>query len=104
MRDPHRWRPNSIGRGSQRDDGNVDDEPTPAPANLSTLRGEHVELFTCETTFERELTIPGTLQMLEAAAREVGSRRVANQLQVLRRELEDGGQPDLNLAKDQVLR
>src|SRR5208282_678506 len=41
-----------------------EDDPLPERQDLNILRGQYVEVFTCETTFERELTLPGTLAML----------------------------------------
>jgi putative ATP-dependent endonuclease of OLD family len=81
-----------------------EDEPVPVPDNLNILRGRYVEVFTCETTFERELTLPGTLAMLRAAVREIGAPRVADALQRLEEEIAGGGQPNLNAARDSVLR
>jgi putative ATP-dependent endonuclease of the OLD family len=63
-----------------------------------------VEVFTCQTTFERELTLPGTLGMLEAGTREIGAPRLANTLGQLREQVAAGQQPDLTAAKDRVLR
>ena len=46
--------------------GQEQDGPLPARQDLNALRGQYVEVFTCQTTFERELTLPGTLAMLKA--------------------------------------
>jgi putative ATP-dependent endonuclease of OLD family len=84
------------------DDG--EDEPAPERPDLNALRGQYVEVFTCQTTFERELTLPGTLAMVKAATREIGAPRVANALQRLEEEVAAGRQPNLNPGKDRVLR
>lgn len=83
-----------------------EDEENPAPSRqeLNTLRGQYVEIFTCQTTFESELTLHGTLEMLEAAAREIGAPRLANALGQLRDQVAAGQRPDLTAAKDRVLR
>lgn len=83
-----------------------EDEVNPAPSRqeLNALRGPFVEIFTCETTFERELTLHGTLAMLEAGTREIGAPRLANTLRQLQQQVIAGGQPDLAQAKDRVLR
>ncbi len=81
-----------------------EDDPLPERQDLNILRGQYVEVFTCETTFERELTLPGTLAMLKGAIREIGAPRVAEVLQHLEEEVAAGQQPDLNSAKGSVLR
>lgn len=40
----------------------------------------YAKVFACETTFERELTLPGTLSMLRAAAEELGASKTAAHL------------------------
>ncbi|MDY6875903.1 MAG: ATP-dependent endonuclease [Chloroflexota bacterium] len=59
--------------------GPDEDEP-PEPPSLAALAGEFVGVFQCQTTFERALTIPGTLRLLAEAARECGAPRVAQKL------------------------
>jgi putative ATP-dependent endonuclease of the OLD family len=81
-----------------------DDEAILEQPDLNALRGQYFEVFTCHTTFERELTLPGTLAMLEGATREIGAPRIANRLRHLKDELDAGGQPDLGPGKDSVLR
>jgi putative ATP-dependent endonuclease of OLD family len=81
-----------------------EDDPAPQRQDLNALRGRYVEVFTCQTTFERELTAPGTLAMLRAATSEIGAPRVASALERLEDEVAAGGQPNLDLAKDRVLR
>jgi putative ATP-dependent endonuclease of OLD family len=81
-----------------------EDEPAPVRQDLNALRGQYVEVFTCQTTFERELTVAGTLAMLKAATREIGAPRVGDGLQRLEERIAAGQQPDLNPGKDGVLR
>lgn len=81
-----------------------EDEPLPARQDLNALRGQYVEVFTCQTTFEREITLPGTLAMLKAATREIGAARVADILQRLEDQIAGGRRPNLNPGKDGVLR
>jgi putative ATP-dependent endonuclease of OLD family len=83
-----------------------DDKEGAAPKrqDLDALRGQYVEIFSCETTFERELTMPGTLIMLEAAAREMGATRAIATLEQVRARIASGRRVDLTQAKDTVLR
>ncbi|MHB1954228.1 MAG: ATP-dependent nuclease [Sulfobacillus sp.] len=81
-----------------------EDNPVPSRQELNALRGQYVEVFTCQTTFERELTLPGTLGMLESGTRDIGAPRLANTLGQLREQVAAGQQPDLTAAKDRVLR
>jgi putative ATP-dependent endonuclease of OLD family len=90
-------------------DQNVHDEEdeeaaAPGRQELEGVRGQYVEVFACETTFERELTLEGTLGMMEAATREIGALRSANTLQRLGEEIARGQHPNLNSARDSVLR
>lgn len=64
--------PNALGSGA---------EDTPALSNdLSSLANEYVGVFQNRTTFERELTIPGLLGCLYAAAEECGATRLTQSL------------------------
>jgi putative ATP-dependent endonuclease of OLD family len=81
-----------------------EDDPTPSRQDLDSLRGPYVEIFTCESTFERELTLHGTLGMLEAATQEIGAPRLAATLKRLKEESDAGNQSDLSAAKNRVLR
>lgn len=76
----------------------------PARQDLNALRGQYVEVFTCQTTFERELTLPGTLAMLKIASREIGAPRTADALERLEAEVAAGRQPNLDPGRDGVLR
>lgn len=84
--------------------GEEEDEPAPERQDLNSLRGQYVEVFTCQTTFERELTLPGNLAMLKNATREIGAPRVGDALQRLEEQVAAGRRPNLNLGKDSVLR
>lgn len=83
-----------------------DQEEAAAPtrAELEALRNTFVNVFVCQTTFERELTIPGILGMIEAGTREIGAPRVADELRALQQQIINGAQPNLENAKDRVLR
>ena len=59
--------------------GPDEDEP-PDPPNLDALSSEFVGVFRCQTTFERALTIPGTLLFLAKAAEECGAPRLVTKL------------------------
>jgi putative ATP-dependent endonuclease of OLD family len=81
-----------------------EEDPSPSRQDLDALRGPYVEIFTCESTFEREITLHGTLGMLEAATREIGAPRLAATLKRLKEESDAGSNPDLSATKDRVLR
>jgi putative ATP-dependent endonuclease of OLD family len=49
----------------------ADEDTDIAPDDLESLQGTYVRVFRCKTTFERALTIEGTLKMLRAAAEEL---------------------------------
>ncbi len=79
-------------------------EPTPTLQELNALRGPYVEIFTCVSTFERELTLDGTLEMLELATREIGAPRLADTLLELRTQSGASNHLLLTSARDRVLR
>lgn len=58
----------------ERDDAD-DEDAAQAPTDLATLENAYVKVFQCSTTFERALTIPGTLHMLSFACRDCGFPR-----------------------------
>jgi putative ATP-dependent endonuclease of OLD family len=62
------------------DGAEADEDELPAPPDLKALEGDHVKVFTCETTFERAITLPGTLKIFIAAAEELGAPTVAKKL------------------------
>jgi putative ATP-dependent endonuclease of OLD family len=80
-------------------------DPAPSRQDLEPLRGPFVEIFSCDTTFERELTLYGTLEPLANASNEIGAPRLSEMLQGLWVEyVFHGDPPDLNAAKGAVLR
>ena len=81
-----------------------EEEAAPPRRDLNALRGQYVEIFNCETTFERELTVAGTLEMIEAAAREIGAPGTAALLLDVRNKIAAGRRVALTQAKDSVLR
>ena len=50
------------------------------PPDLDDLANEFVGVFRCTTTFERAVTLTGTLLMLSKAAEEIGAARIASKL------------------------
>jgi putative ATP-dependent endonuclease of OLD family len=82
------------------------DETNPGPTvgEIDGLRGTNVEVFRCETTFEREITLPGTLVMLEKAVREIGSPGSADYLRDLSVMPAPRQTAGMRVAKDKVLR
>jgi putative ATP-dependent endonuclease of OLD family len=84
------------------DDGEA--AAAPVRQELNALRGPYVEIFACDTTFERELTLPGTLAMLAAAAREIGAPQTVAILRRVRARIAAGQNASLTQAKDRVLR
>jgi putative ATP-dependent endonuclease of OLD family len=86
----------------------LDDEATAAPAldephNLNITENAFVQSFQCDTTFERELTLAGNLEMFENAAREIGAPQIASLLQNARDEITLGIDVDLEPIKGRVL-
>ena len=56
------------------------EDDLPPPPNLTDLEGDYVKAFSCATTFERAITMRGTLEMLAAAADEIGAPIIASRL------------------------
>lgn len=56
------------------------EDDLPAPPDLAALENEYVRIFACKTTFERALTIQGTLEMFARAADDIGAPTVAARL------------------------
>jgi putative ATP-dependent endonuclease of OLD family len=81
-----------------------EEDAIPRRQNLDALRGPYVEIFSCETTFERELTLPGTLAMLEVAAREIGATRTVATIQRARVAPGARQRAAIAQAKESVLR
>lgn len=68
-----------------------DDDPPQKP-ELSALEGPFVKVFLGQTTFEREITIPANLEMLDKAAKATGAPRVAAALSAASLDLLFGSQ------------
>ena len=56
-------------------------ECTPQATDYANLENDYVKVFSCSTTFENALTIPGMLSTLKASTEEFGARRIATHLQ-----------------------
>lgn len=54
----------------------------PPPPDLTTLENNYVRVFACPVTFERAVTMGGTLEMFARAADEIGAPTVAQRLRV----------------------
>ncbi|BAB53779.1 ATP-dependent nuclease [Mesorhizobium japonicum] len=67
------------------------DDELPDPPDLDALENDYVKVFRCPTTFERAITISGTLEMFAKAADEIGAPRVATRLRRGVRALEQEG-------------
>jgi putative ATP-dependent endonuclease of OLD family len=62
---------------------------------LATLQNAFVRAFTCATTFERDLTMPGTLTMLAQTATDFGATRTSARLRAISAALTAGSDPAL---------
>jgi putative ATP-dependent endonuclease of OLD family len=60
-------------------DAEVEDE-LPLPPSLDDLQSDFVQIFRCKTTFERAVTLPGTLSMMAAAAADCGAPIAARKI------------------------
>jgi len=58
-----------------------DEDMPPEPQDINLLENEYVKVFKCHSTFERALTLQGTLKMLANAAHECGAPRTSEKLQ-----------------------
>jgi putative ATP-dependent endonuclease of OLD family len=58
----------------------IDEDGLPPPPDLSALEGDYVKAFICATTFERAITLIGTLPMLIAATDDLGLPGVSRKL------------------------
>jgi putative ATP-dependent endonuclease of the OLD family len=56
------------------------EDELPAPPDLRKLENDYVRVFACKTTFERAVTLVGTLEMLASAADDIGAPTIANRL------------------------
>ena len=57
------------------------EDTLPLPPDLKSLEGDYVRAFICATTFERAITMSGTLSMMIAAADELGLSGVKSKLE-----------------------
>lgn len=70
--------PTSESDDGETSDGDSDDPPPQRVVDrLREHENDYVKVFACDTTFERELTSPGTLRMLIAATKELGASKTA---------------------------
>ena len=76
----------------------------PNRQELNILRGAYVEIFSCASTFERELMLEGTLEMFKLATLEIGAPRLADTLHELQIQSGSENHLDLNSIRDRVLR
>jgi putative ATP-dependent endonuclease of OLD family len=67
-----------------------DEEDLLTPPDLGSLSSEYVGVFKCPTTFERALTIPGTMRCIAAGAEECGAMRLSRALRTAERKIESG--------------
>lgn len=65
------------------------EDELPAPPDLATLESKYVKVFTCKTTFERAVTLQGSLEMFARAADDIGAPNIASKLRKCLTELED---------------
>ena len=56
------------------------EDDLPTPPELAALESECVRVFACKTTFERALTLEGTLEMFARAADDIGAKTLAKRL------------------------
>ena len=74
---------------SDSDPGLEGEDELPAPPDLKALESEHVQAFTCQTTFERAVALPGNLEMFATAADDMEAPAVAKRLRAGIKALED---------------
>jgi putative ATP-dependent endonuclease of OLD family len=65
------------------------EDDLPPPPDVTSLEGEYVKVFACKTTFERAVTLEGTLEMFAQAADDIGAPTVAKRLRNGAAKLED---------------
>lgn len=77
------------------------EDDLPAPPDLQVLENDYVRVFACNTTLERALTQPGTLEMFALAADDIGAPTIAKRL---RNGIEDLTDETLDkLARQKIL-
>jgi putative ATP-dependent endonuclease of the OLD family len=72
------------------------EDELPAPPDLKELENDYVKIFACQTTFERAVTLEGTLEMFARAASDIGAPTIAKNL---RKGLKDLGNDKLSDAE-----
>jgi putative ATP-dependent endonuclease of OLD family len=65
------------------------EDDLPATPDLEALENEYVKTFLCKTTFERAVTLEGTLQMFALAADDIGAPTVAKRLRAAAKKLKE---------------
>jgi putative ATP-dependent endonuclease of the OLD family len=65
------------------------EDDLPPPPDLKELENDYVRVFACQTTFERAVTLAGTLEMFARAADDIGAPTVARKLRKGAVDLED---------------
>lgn len=65
------------------------EDDLPPPPDLEELENDYVRVFACRTTFERAVTLAGTLEMLARAADDIGAPTVAKKLRKGAADLDD---------------
>lgn len=65
------------------------EDDLPPPLDLKALENDFVRVFACKTTFERAITLEGTLEMFARAADDIGAPKVAKKLRKGATELDD---------------
>lgn len=65
------------------------EDDLPPPPDLKELENDYVRVFACQTTFERAVTLAGTLEMFARAADDIGAPTVAKKLRKGAADLED---------------
>jgi putative ATP-dependent endonuclease of OLD family len=77
------------------------EDELPAPPDLTELENDYVKIFACQTTFERAVTLEGTLEMFARTASDIGAPAIAK---TLRKGLKDLGNEKLSDAeRDKIL-
>lgn len=75
------------------------EDDLPPPPDLEALENDYVQVFACQTTFERALVFEGTLEMFASAAEDIGAPTVAKRLRKGLEELDDDDLDDSERSK-----
>lgn len=70
------------------------EDDLPPPPDLEALQNDYVQVFACQTTFERALVFDGTLEMFASAAEDIGAPTVSKRLRKGLEELDDNDLDD----------